>query len=570
MTYFRKGTTIVDELGNPTDQTAALQTVNFNLDSIPQFQNQPVQPTPEQPILKTPQPTQTQPNDTQLQELANKNPEEADKQMDALGYTSTPLAPATSSYSGNSIRDYLGSIGQPSDFASRSVLAKSQGIQNYRGTADQNTQLLNTLRTKTPGTPNMSPVASAGAGLNTPPKPQAQTETGEMADTTPSTGNSTVDSLIKYFETKSPQSTFSEIYKQIYKDFGIDKVKENFETQTKELADLQEKKREEAENINANPWLSESLRQGQIKRLDEKYENKELIHQNRIKLYESQIDNARQDAQFIAGQTMTQLNRQADLNQDMILKAIDIAEKETEAQRKLPKEILEMEKLESDIETAKATRVNLYSQIAERDREGGVLVDQNGKVVVKQKDALKINKELTTTDAYRAIQKGRDSLQFLNEFEKKFKEVGLETFPGKSKGDLSTKYNTTILNLKEFFNLGVLNGPDEAILKSIIPDPTKSPKFLGFIPVSKKLSGVKSGVGAGIENMKKMIEASLDDKYASLSAQYGDYSRESIASLRDLDRIYIQQKSAVNPDIKKMVLENPSLSTEEIISIITE
>ena len=52
-----------------------------------------------------------------------------------------------SSYAGPSIVDYLKSVQQPSDFGSRGKLAGEAGIQNYTGTAQQNTQLLNLLRT---------------------------------------------------------------------------------------------------------------------------------------------------------------------------------------------------------------------------------------------------------------------------------------------------------------------------------------------------------------------------------------------------------------------------------------
>lgn len=51
------------------------------------------------------------------------------------------------SYAGPSIVDYLNSAGQDSSFGSRTQLAGQQGIQNYTGTADQNTQLLQALRT---------------------------------------------------------------------------------------------------------------------------------------------------------------------------------------------------------------------------------------------------------------------------------------------------------------------------------------------------------------------------------------------------------------------------------------
>ena len=72
----------------------------------------------------------------------------------ASGGPTSPTAPTTptqpsqpaSTYTGVSIVDYLKSVGQSSDYSSRSALAAQQGIQNYQGTAEQNTQLLNILR----------------------------------------------------------------------------------------------------------------------------------------------------------------------------------------------------------------------------------------------------------------------------------------------------------------------------------------------------------------------------------------------------------------------------------------
>lgn len=50
------------------------------------------------------------------------------------------------SYNGNSIVDYLKSIGQDSSYNNRKKLAQANGISNYTGTAAQNTKLLNILR----------------------------------------------------------------------------------------------------------------------------------------------------------------------------------------------------------------------------------------------------------------------------------------------------------------------------------------------------------------------------------------------------------------------------------------
>lgn len=58
--------------------------------------------------------------------------------------TNTPTPANT--YTGNSIVDALVAGGQASDFTSRAKLATTQGITNYTGTADQNTQLLQKYR----------------------------------------------------------------------------------------------------------------------------------------------------------------------------------------------------------------------------------------------------------------------------------------------------------------------------------------------------------------------------------------------------------------------------------------
>lgn len=69
--------------------------------------------------------------------------------------TSTPTT-TTSDYSGGSIVDYLNSVGQDSSYSERAQLAFNQGIQNYQGTAAQNTQLLGLLRG----------ITTSGSGLN--------------------------------------------------------------------------------------------------------------------------------------------------------------------------------------------------------------------------------------------------------------------------------------------------------------------------------------------------------------------------------------------------------------------
>jgi len=53
-------------------------------------------------------------------------------------------------YTGRSLMDYLRSIGQPTDLASRTQLARQRGIDPYTGTAEQNAALLQALRDQVP------------------------------------------------------------------------------------------------------------------------------------------------------------------------------------------------------------------------------------------------------------------------------------------------------------------------------------------------------------------------------------------------------------------------------------
>lgn len=56
--------------------------------------------------------------------------------------TSTPITTAPPVYQGGSVVDAMTALGLPNDFATRQKLASQEGIQNYQGTAQQNTQML--------------------------------------------------------------------------------------------------------------------------------------------------------------------------------------------------------------------------------------------------------------------------------------------------------------------------------------------------------------------------------------------------------------------------------------------
>lgn len=62
------------------------------------------------------------------------------------GSTSSGSVTTSGAYTGNSIVEYLKSVGKASDFASRKKYAAQYGIANYTGTAAQNLKLLELMR----------------------------------------------------------------------------------------------------------------------------------------------------------------------------------------------------------------------------------------------------------------------------------------------------------------------------------------------------------------------------------------------------------------------------------------
>jgi hypothetical protein len=100
---------------------------------------------------------------------------------------SVSTTPKTSSPQLNvstSIVDYLKSIGQPSDFTSRKLLAEQYGIKNYVGSAEQNIQLLNLLKSGVKPSQTTSPTGTIQP--TAPAIPQTSPSPAPAAPTTPS------------------------------------------------------------------------------------------------------------------------------------------------------------------------------------------------------------------------------------------------------------------------------------------------------------------------------------------------------------------------------------------------
>ena len=99
----------------------------------------------------------------------------------------------------------------------------------------------------------------------------------------------------------------------------------------------------------------------------------------------------------------------------------------------------------------------------------------------------------------------------LNRYRTQLTKYGLEVMPGGAKAVLSGAHMNLLMQGKEFYNLGVLNGPDMAVMSAMMNDPT-SPIALQY--------------GAeGLQRQLDQFEKNLDDNQMTTIITYGTPSQ---------------------------------------------
>ena len=198
------------------------------------------------------------------------------------------------------------------------------GIQNYTGTADQNTSLLSMLR-KGSETQTQAPAPAptntdSGTGGKTP-----QEMLGEYGIT---------QDYSQAFK-QNPVKSFQEIYQDVYKDLGISSVKREIEKFTQELQDFDDNQADLIQGINDDPWLTEGVRKNRIASLETKNEMKRGNLLARLELSQGLYDDARDEARFVTQGAASQYNREVDFQQDLYMHALDRAEQLEDNKAKL-------------------------------------------------------------------------------------------------------------------------------------------------------------------------------------------------------------------------------------------
>lgn len=109
--------------------------------------------------------------------------------------------------------------------------------------------------------------------------------------------------------------------------------------------------------------------------------------------------------------------------------------------------------------------------------------------------AVKVN------NAASAIQKGLDS------YENLIQKFGTEIVPGKGKDALLVARRSIQLQMKELFNLGVLNGPDLTLMDELLIDPTSiTTAAANALPESFGGSEIQGRAKSNIAQLRTMLE----------------------------------------------------------------
>jgi len=206
----------------------------------------------------------------------------------------------------------------------------------------------------------------------------------------------------------------------------------------------------------------------------------------------------------------------------------------------------------------------------------GITTDGLKFVTVSQEEKAKLNNQIASSETYKAITSSENAWRALKEYENFVNKEGAVGILSPVKhSEAQNIYTTALLQLKEFYNLGVLNGPDLEIMAGLLPSAA-----LGGIElqgetlgrgISKDIDPFRGAqVKSAIKIQKSQFEDKLDNDYLTIKSQYRDYSSEDLTVLKDIDRRYLQMKSQVNPAAKKFLQENADMPLEDAVQVINQ
>ena len=192
----------------------------------------------------------------------------------------------------------------------------------------------------------------------------------------------------------------------------------------------------------------------------------------------------------------------------------------------------------------------------------GIAPTGAGTIRLDPKEAQSVSKDVTNDDNYKAIGKALDAWRSLKVYEDTLNKNGVvKAIGAPNKAAMAdSAYTTALLNNKEYFNLGVLNGPDLPLMKTMLPP---NSVLLGN-PFVDETAVAKNAA----TQLKKQFGDKLDNDILTVTTRFANYDKDQVPVLRDVQRKYIQTKAEMDPKVASFIQNNPNLSPEEVIQVI--
>ncbi len=139
-----------------------------------------------------------------------------------------------------------------------------------------------------------------------------------------------------------------------------------------------------------------------------------------------------------------------------------------------------------------------------------------------------------TTEANKAVMAYESLVKGLDDYEKVFARTGAAVVPGADKDALLTARRGLQLQMKELFNLGVLNGPDLELMDTMLVDPTSMSNAaldaVGIASMEKRFAD-------NLAQVRKMMKDMVEPKLKALGKDGGSGSQAAPAVPADIDAL---------------------------------
>lgn len=138
----------------------------------------------------------------------------------------------------------------------------------------------------------------------------------------------TITALLDKYE--DPYTYTMEMYRRVYEDNGMPTLKTQIAEANKRLTELLNERDDLIRDVNDDPWLTEAVRSKKITKLNQKYEDKTKNLTSELDRMSALYDKGTKQAEFVTGQALQMHQQGQKMTSDLIMQAIESAQKEAE------------------------------------------------------------------------------------------------------------------------------------------------------------------------------------------------------------------------------------------------